>query len=434
MTMTTDLQSNLKYKTPGADWLGNIPAEWNTRKMKFLFSLLKRPVQDEDEIITAFRDGVVTLRKNRREEGFTIALQESGYQGVHKGDLVIHSMDGFAGAIGVSDSNGKATPVYSICSPKNGEVVPRYYAYLLRTLALSGFITSLARGIRERSTEFKWNVIANLNLILLPLETQKQIADFLDEKTKVIDALIEKKDKLIELLREKRAVLITHAVTKGLNPRAKLKSSGVEWLGKMPAEWEVKKIKFAVYLYAGDSISDDRKSEFSTEIEGYPYISSKDINLNYNIINYENGMHIPKNNKDFKVAVKESILLCIEGGSAGRKIGYTNQNVCFVNKLCCIKSRKENNRFIYYFCRSKNFQDFFELNISGLIGGVSLQRLKDFHCLLPNNIEQKQIADFLDAETEKIDKAVALIESQIEKLKEYRSSLIYHAVTGKIKM
>jgi type I restriction enzyme, S subunit len=130
--------------------------DWSTRRLKFLFERRTRPVMVDDGIVTAFRDGVVTLRSNRREDGFTMADKEIGYQGVEPRDLVIHAMDGFAGAIGVSDSRGKCSPVYTIAVPRNGRLQShtRFWAYYLRNLATSGFIQSLAKGIRERAPIF----------------------------------------------------------------------------------------------------------------------------------------------------------------------------------------------------------------------------------------------------------------------------------------
>ena len=104
------------YKPSGLPWLGDMPAHWEVRRAGWLFRKMDRPVRDTDQMITCFRDGTVTLRKNRRTEGFTESLQEIGYQGIRRGDLVIHQMDAFAGAVGVSDSDGKGTPVYSVGS------------------------------------------------------------------------------------------------------------------------------------------------------------------------------------------------------------------------------------------------------------------------------------------------------------------------------
>ena len=210
------------YKDSGEIWLKNIPAHWEMRKGKFLFKKEERPVRDEDDIVTCFRDGQVTLRTNRRTEGFTNALKEHGYQGIRKGDLVIHAMDAFAGAIGVSDSDGKSTPVYSVCTPRiEGKVNQYYYAYFLRNMANSNIILSLAKGIRERSTDFRFKDFGELNIVFPSIEEQTAIAAFLDDKTAKIDRAIAQKEKMIALLKERKQIIIQNAVTKGLTPTPK---------------------------------------------------------------------------------------------------------------------------------------------------------------------------------------------------------------------
>ena len=134
--MITDLKPYPAYKDSGVDWLGKIPSEWTLRRGKSLFRKMDRPVRDTDEIVTCFRDGTVTLRRRRRTTGFTEAVQEFGYQGVRRGDLVIHQMDAFAGAIGVSDADGKASPVYTICVPR-ADAMPSYYQWIVRNFYLS---------------------------------------------------------------------------------------------------------------------------------------------------------------------------------------------------------------------------------------------------------------------------------------------------------
>jgi type I restriction enzyme S subunit len=155
------------YRATEADWARTLPSEWSIEKAKWLFLRAERRVQPDDDIVTCFRDGTVTLRKNRRTEGFTNALKEHGYQRIHEGDLVIHAMDAFAGAIGVSDSRGKSTPVYSACVPRRPNTAnPYFYAYYMRSMALSGYLVSLAKGIRERSTDFRFADFAELVLAL----------------------------------------------------------------------------------------------------------------------------------------------------------------------------------------------------------------------------------------------------------------------------
>lgn len=157
--MSQNLKPYPEYKDAGLPWLGKIPAHWKICRAKCLFNKVERDVSPEDEVVTCFRDGTVTLRKNRRLRGFTESIKEIGYQGVRKGDLVIHAMDASAGAIGVSDSDGKCTPVYVICQSR-GNFSTYYYAYILREMARTKFILSLARGIRERSTDFRFETFA----------------------------------------------------------------------------------------------------------------------------------------------------------------------------------------------------------------------------------------------------------------------------------
>ncbi|MDA0723616.1 MAG: restriction endonuclease subunit S, partial [Verrucomicrobia bacterium] len=224
-----------------------MPKAWCLRKAKYLFKRVQRPPLVSDGIVTAFRDGEVTLRFKRRVEGFTNAVKEIGYQGVRQGDLLVHAMDGFAGAIGISDSDGKCSPVCSVCiAHDESEIYMRYYGYLVRQLAVTDYITSLAKGIRERSTEFRYNEFSSLPLALPTLPEQKQIARFLDHETGKIDALIEKQQALIALLKEKRQAVISHAVTKGLNPDARMKDSGVEWLGLVPEHWSRKSLNYLI--------------------------------------------------------------------------------------------------------------------------------------------------------------------------------------------
>ena len=212
--VTRGLNPDVPLKDSGVEWIGQVPEHWEVKRSKFIFKKIERKVKDEDQIITCFRDGQVTLRANRRTEGFTNALKEHGYQGIRKGDLVIHAMDAFAGAIGVSDSNGKATPVYSVCLPYNKQKTNVYfYAYYLRNLALSGFISSLAKGIRERSTDFRYADFAELLLPIPPYLEQQKIANYLDAQVTKIDQTIALKTAHIEKLKEYKSVLINDVVT-----------------------------------------------------------------------------------------------------------------------------------------------------------------------------------------------------------------------------
>ena len=150
-----------EMKDSGIAWLKSIPCNWNVERGKNILNLQKRPVRDTDEVITCFRDGEVVLRSERRTEGFTMSDKEIGYQGINEGDIVIHGMDGFAGAMGISKSTGKGSPVLIVCTPKY-DAIPEYLIYYLRTLAMTDVFIALATGIRERSCDLRWNKISDL--------------------------------------------------------------------------------------------------------------------------------------------------------------------------------------------------------------------------------------------------------------------------------
>ena len=266
------------YKDSGVPWLGEVPKHWKTERAKWLFRKMEQPVRENDEVVTCFRDGVVTLRKNRRVRGFTESLQEIGYQGVRRGDLVIHAMDAFAGAIGVSDSDGKGTPVYSVCSPRQSANA-YYYAFCVREMARSEWILALAKGIRERSTDFRFKDFASQWVPLPPLPEQAAIVRFLDHADRRIRRYIRAKQKLITLLEEQKQAVIHQAVTGQIDVRtgrryAAYRPSGVEWLGEVPEHWEVKKLRQCGKVAGGVTPSMDNRNFWDGAI---PWITPKDM-------------------------------------------------------------------------------------------------------------------------------------------------------------
>ncbi len=210
--VTKGLNPDAKMKDSGIAWIGEIPEHWETRRAKFMFKKNKRGRRPEDEVITCFRDGQVTLRKNRRLTGFTESEKYDGYQGIRKGDLVIHQMDAFAGSIGVSDSDGMGTSVYHCCTPI-GDFNVYYYAYLIRQMAMSGFIQSLYKGIRERSSDFSFPVFGNQYLTIPPLDEQQAIVAYIEEKCEKIDKLVSELQSEIDYLKEYKQRLIADCVT-----------------------------------------------------------------------------------------------------------------------------------------------------------------------------------------------------------------------------
>lgn len=180
---------NDKYDS-GIPYIGYIPYNWKILKGKYVYHIENKKVMDNDEVITCFRDGEVTLRKNRREDGYTFSDKEIGYQGIDNGDLVVHGMDGFAGAIGISDSRGKGSPVLNILSTKENK---KYIMYYLRSLAYNDVFSSLSTGIRIRSCDLNWNKLKEENIVIPPLDEQDSIVKKIDRKIVKINEIIESK-------------------------------------------------------------------------------------------------------------------------------------------------------------------------------------------------------------------------------------------------
>lgn len=211
---TRGLDARAELKDSNIKWLGKVPATWGMYRAKYLFYKSQEKPTDTDDVVTAFRDGEVVLRSLRRTLGFTFADKEIGYQHVSKGDLVIHAMDGFAGAIGVSKSDGKMSPVCSICKPiDQTRVSTEYYAQLVRVMAKSDWLTAIAKGIRERSTDFRWGDFANMEFPLPPFDEQIGIVKAIADENNKVDTLRVKITSQIELLKERRASLISNVVT-----------------------------------------------------------------------------------------------------------------------------------------------------------------------------------------------------------------------------
>lgn len=209
-TVTKGLNPDADMKNSGIEWIGEVPSTWNIIRGKYLLEYLQKPVKEDDGVITCFRDGEVTLRSNRREDGFTLSDKEIGYQGIDAGDLVVHGMDGFAGAIGISDSRGKASPVLNVMDTKQNK---RYIMYYLRSMAYSDVFVALATGIRVRSCDLRWNKLADLPYPVPSIEEQTAIVEYIDTTLEKTDAVITEKKFQIETLDEYKKSLIYEYVT-----------------------------------------------------------------------------------------------------------------------------------------------------------------------------------------------------------------------------
>lgn len=421
-----------ELKDSGIAWVGVMPESWKIKRGKFTLKLLNRPLEKTDDVITCFRDGEVTLRKNRREEGFTVSLKEIGYQGIEPGDLVIHGMDGFAGAIGISDSRGKSSPVLVVCDSDENK---RFIMYYLRTMAYNDVFSALATGIRVRSCDLRWNKLAELPYILPSQEEQKRIVSFLDGKCTQIDVLIANVQSQIEKLKAYKQSLITEVVTKGLDPTVPMKDSGVDWIGEIPEHWNMLRI--------GD-VGKFRKGPFGSAIKKEMFVEKsiatykvyeqknaiyKDAALGYYYISEEDYKRL----ESFSIQAGDVIVSC--AGTIGESFiipavyerGIINQALMRVR----LNDKLNPDLFIHIFSCIMN------LETPKYSNGSAMKNIPPFNYLLkfllpyPPTVEQDKIVDYIKQKCSQIDRLIAIKQAKIEKLEQYKRSLIYEYVTGK---
>ena len=333
-------------KDSNIKWVGEIPSTWITELGKHFMTCLDRPVKEDDGVITCFRDGEVTLRSKRREEGFTVSFQEIGYQGIEPGDLVVHGMDGFAGAIGISDSRGKATPVLNVL---NTEQDKRYMMYTLRNMAYTDVFLALSTGIRVRSCDTSWKKLRSLEYALPPLDEQRKIADKIEQKSKQVDALIANQQAQIEKLKQYKQSLITEVVTKGLDSNASMKDSGVECIGRIPINWRTGKIHAFAEFFNGDRTSRYPKPEELLS-EGIPFLNSTNINGDSLDLTECKYISLEKYNtlSGAKIDIND-ILYCLRGSIGKCAINLTEKAGTVASSLMTIRCKESlNPHFLLY--------------------------------------------------------------------------------------
>jgi len=420
------------YKDSGVAWATQIPSDWKVIRGKNLLKLMNRPVRETDDVVTCFRDGEVILRSERRTEGFTMSDKEIGYQGINKGDIVIHGMDGFAGSMGVSKSTGKGSPVLVVCNPKENDD-SRYIIYYLRALAINNVFVALATGIRERSCDLRWNKISELPFIRPKADEQKRIADFIDAKIEEIDALITLQERMIAQLTDYKQSVITETVTKGLNSDAQLVPSGIDWIGNVPQGWSIVKLSLLTTKIGSGSTPTGGANVYVNE--GVKFLRSQ--NVRFEGLDLSDVAHITDGIDEEMRGTRVlpgDVLLNITGGSIGRcyyvdsSLGRANVN----QHVSIIRPSKIETKYLKYYLQSFAGQNQVSLlQTGGNREGLSAAALSNFKILYPSKDEQHAIAEYLDAKCDDIDKLIETKRLKIETLKEYKKSIIYEAVTGK---
>jgi type I restriction enzyme S subunit len=386
------------YKDSGVPWLEQVPEHWRLERAKWLFRKMDRSVREADEVVTCFRDGLVTLRKNRRVRGFTESIKEIGYQGIRRGDLVIHAMDAFAGAVGVADSDGKGTPVYSVCEPKPG-VDAHYYAYVVREMARTSWIQALAKGIRERSTDFRFDGFGSQSVPLpRPLE-QTAVVRFLNHAERLIRRYIRSKKKLVALLNEQKQAAIHRAVTRGLDPNVKLKPSVIPWLGAIPEHWGTYQVRSLGRVVRGGSPR-PAGSPLYFHGDAEPWITVGELTKDSSMHLHSTSTRLTTLGAQRSRTIEPGTLLLTNSGatlgipkiSAIR--GCINDGVAAFDGL----SRDVIKEYLYYYWTTQTAHLKARVDL-GAQPNLNTQIIGGWPVLLPPKMEQERIAHYATHET-----------------------------------
>lgn len=411
------------YKDSGIAWIGEIPGEWRVEKARHIFTQRNSKGNKTPILLSATQingmypqhllEGVVQVQKSTDLQTFKT---------VHKNDFVI-SLRSFQGGFEMSDYEGVCSPAYQVFYNKI-DICHQYYKLLFKSQGFISMINSLVVGIRE-GKNIQYGSFSYSYLPFPPLSVQQSISSFLDTKCGEIDSLISIQEEMIsELLAYKQSV-ITEAVTKGLDKMAKMKNSGVEWIGDIPEEWEVCSIKYQIKFingFAFDSNCFQQKGEM-------PVFRIGDIIEDK--ISYEANVYVNKQNalNNYEVH-KGDILLAMSGATTG-KVGIVKEQIGYINQRVGI-IRSNIQPWIFYNLKTNIFSEYILLKAIGSAQpNISTENFKNYKIPLPPLPVQQAIATYLDEKTSQIDSLIALKQSKIESLKEYKKSIIYEYVTGK---
>ena len=437
-------QGYQKYKNSGVEWLGDIPEHWEVIRIKFSTYVKGRVgwhglnskeflYEGDFYLVTGtdFKNRTVNwescyrITEERYEEDPYIHLQEK--------DILI-TKDGTIGkVVQVKNIPYKASVnsgVFVTRPLKNKHYKDDYMFYVLASNIFHEFINLQKSG--TTISHLYQNVFENFQYPFPPLDEQEKIAQFLDYKTKQIDELIKKKETLIEKLDEKRTALISHAVTKGLDSSVPMKDSGIEWLGNIPEHWKVKRFKFLLsqaFKYGANEAAEIDDPNLPR------YIRITDVKDDGNLRD-DTFRSLPEEIAKDYILEEGDILLARSGATVGKTFIYRKSwgKAAYAGYLIRARVSGQNNSdFIYKFLQSKFYFDWVKsIFIQATIQNISAEKYSNLFIPVPLIYEQKQIAEYLDQKTTQIDLQKAKIKEAIELLKEYRTSLITNAVTGKI--
>lgn len=429
-----------KMKDSRVAWLGEIPENWKVVPPKALFRLRKEKAAPGARQLTAsqqhgiiYQDDYMALTGSRV---VTVEKDFSILKRVEKGDFVI-SMRSFQGGLEYSENAGSISSAYVMLIPNLEYIVPEFYKWLFKSPTYITALQCTSNLIRDGQA-LRYNNFVQVPLCIIPKDDQKKIASTLGEKCQQIDDLISNVQAQIEKLKAYKQSLITEVVTKGLDPNVPMRDSGVEWIGKIPKHYDVIRMRHLINNYKAGPfgsalITDQLQSDGDILCYTPEHIANQSTESNKNLYLPENRR---KEMSQFFVSVGDIIFPIV--GSLGRAMvitsdmpaGIINQRLA---KFSIDAKKMDINYFMWLFAKSSFFHPFIDLFQRGsIIVNLTKAIIYDMPMIVPPTLEeQKIIASYLDTKCAEIDQLIAVKHSKIEKLEQYKRSLIYEYVTGK---
>lgn len=433
-------QKYTAYKDSGIPWLGNIPEHWEASRLGTILNPISSKNHPNKPLLSITREQGVIIRdiENETENHNYIPDDLTGYKLLKKGQFGMNKMKAWQGSYGVSEHTGIVSPAYFIFEFIE-KIEPRYFHLAIRSKLFVAFFGQASDGVRIGQWDLSKERMKQIPFLLPPLPEQTAIANFLDDKTAKIDKAVSIKEQQIALLKERKQILIHELVTGKLvwNPDTKtwtkpteVKDSGVEWIGEIPAHWEVKKIKYLFNLIqTGTTPTTSNINYFDGDVDWY---NPKDLNEELLIASERKVSDLAVQKGEIKIFPGDSILVVGIGATSG-KTSFLRNKGTFNQQITGFYSNINHNKFYFYLLKNLasvmlNTANYTTLPI------LNNEFFKRFVLVQPSFSEQQQIASHIKSTSQKIDQTISLKEREIEKLKEYKTSLINSVVTGKVRV
>jgi type I restriction enzyme S subunit len=423
------------YHTP---WTSHIPGHWDMLRVKSIFTEIDDRSEDgsEELLSVSHYTGVTKKRDALANEDDYISNAKTlvGYKKVAQNDLVSNIMLAWNGSLGISKYDGITSPAYCVYRIK-GDNNPDYYGHLFSTAIMKAEFRRRSYGIIDSRLRLYSDKFFSIPVPLPPKTEQDAVVDYIREKSIKIKHFIKKKKQFIELLKEQRQAVINKAVTKGINPSAKLKKSGIEWLGEIPEHWRCRRLRYCGTVQNGLN----KGGEYFGK--GFPFFGYGDIYNNENLPEIPEGLVESNNNDQSNCSVQKGDVFFTRTSEVVEEIAMASTCKSTVEKATfsgfLIRFRPNGNlitaEYSTYFFRSQILRNYFvkEMNIMTR-ASLSQDTLKNLWVLIPPDNEQLQIADYIKTETTKLDEAIKKAEKEIDLIKEYKEAMIAEAVFGKL--